>query len=154
MQIRPAQPADARAAAQLWFGRMTLLQQTDPRIQFAPDALALWSAAALKWIGDDEVCFLVGEKNGMLIGFAVVGIAPGEPGLHPPRRGLLLEMAVDLHATHRGLSDQLLAHAKRWLDSMGITQLEIDAPARYPVEAAFWRAQGAVACAERLLLGL
>ena len=52
-------------------------------------------------------------------------------------------MAVDLHETHRGSSEQLLDRAKRWLTAKNVTQLEIDVPARYPVEAAFWRAQGA-----------
>lgn len=152
MLIRPALASDVPAACRLWRERMALLQQTDPQIQFAPEAEALWSQAAINWIQSDEVGFLVGERQGALVGFSVVGIAPGKPGLQPRRCGLLLEMAVDLHDTHRGLSQELLAHAKRWLAASGITLLAIDAPARYPLEAAFWRAQGATAHTEGLRL--
>ena len=154
MQIRLAEPPDIHAAAQLWFERLALLQQTDPHIKLLPDAKARWSRAALRWIGDETVRVFVGEKQGALVGFAVVGIAPGKPGLQPRRRGLLLEMAVDLHATHRGLSDQLLAQARRWLRKSGVAQLDIELPARCPVEAAFWRARGAVSRVDGLRLTL
>ncbi len=152
MQIRLAKSADLPAAAQLWFDRITLLQQVDPHVKLLPDAREKWSDVATSWIKDEQVSFLVGEENGTLVGFAVVEVAPGKPGMHPQWRGILLEMVLDLHETHRGLSDQLLSRAKRWLASAGVTQLEVDMPARYPVEAAFWRAQGAAACSERLRL--
>lgn len=154
MRIRLAEASDISAAAQLWFDRVTLLQQTDPGIQLLPDARAQWSAAAASWISEERTRFLVAEDKGRLIGFSVVRIAAGRPGLKPPCRGIMLEMALDLHETHRGLSEQLLERVKRWLAEMGATQLEIEAPARYPVEAAYWRAQGGAPRAERLVLPL
>ena len=152
MQIRLAKTSDLPAAVQLWFDRITLLQQADPRIKLLHDAREKWSEVATNWIKDEKVRFLVAEQGGALLGFTVVEVAPGMPGLQPRRRGVLLEMAVDLHETHRGLADQLLDRAKRWLAAMGVTQLEVDVPARYPVEAAFWRARGGALCSERLRL--
>jgi len=152
MQIRLAKSSDMGAAAQLWFDRITLLQQIDPRIKLLPDARENWSAVAIGWTRDEQTRFLVAEHKGTLVGFIVVRIAPGKPGLQPQRRGVLLEMVVDLHETHRGLSDQLLDCAKRWLAAGGATEIEVDAPARYPVEAAYWRAQGGRACSERFRL--
>ena len=154
MQIRPAVASDLPAATQLWFDRITLLQQTDLRIALLPDARRDWRETALNWIADKRILFLVAENKEELVGFAAVKIGPGQPGLHPKQLGILLEMAVDMHETHRGLSDQLLSRAKRWLASAGVTQLEVDVPARYPVEAAYWRARGATACSERLWLRL
>ena len=66
-------------------------------------------------------------------------------GLYPERVGALLEMAVDLHCAHAGLSDALLDSAKGWLAKHDVRHLEIDAPARYPVEEAYWRAKRAKA---------
>lgn len=143
MQIRPAESSDLEPASQLWFERINLLQQSDWHIQLAPNAIEEWRSIARCWIADERVRFLVALRDDMLIGLVAVEIAPGEPGLHPQRRGLLLDMVVDLHATHPGLSEQLLDQAKRWLSANEVTQLEVDVPARYPVEAAFWRAQGA-----------
>ena len=154
MLIRRAKTSDLPAAAQLWLDRIALLQQSDPQVRLLPEARARWSEAARGWIADESVAAFVGEKAGSLVGFAVVGIVAGKPGLHPPRRGTLIEMTLDLHATHPGLSDQLLAEAKSWLTAQGATQLEVEAPARCPVEAAFWRGRGAAIIAETLRLPL
>lgn len=154
MKIRLATLSDLPAAAQLWFDRITLLQQTDARIRLLPDAHGNWSAAAAGWISDERTRFWVAEVCGTLIGFAVVRIEPGLPGLQPHRRGVLLEMVVDLHETHRGMADQLLDRVRQWLAARGAEEIEVDVPARYPVEAAFWRAQGGAACSERFRLTL
>ncbi len=143
MEIRPAESSDLESASQLWFDRINLLQQVDWHVQLAPNAIEEWRSMAGRWLSDEQVCFLVAVKDDTLIGMVAVEIAAGEPGLHPQRKGRLLEMAVDLHSTHGRLSEQLLDQAKRWLSANEVTQLEVDVPARYPVEAAFWRAQGA-----------
>jgi GNAT superfamily N-acetyltransferase len=143
MIIRPAETADLEAATQLWFDRIHLLQQTDSHIQLLPAAEDAWRSKARSWIADDKVLFLVSAKCERLFGMIAVDVVEGRPGLHPQRRGVVLDMAVDLHETHRGASEQLLERAKNWLSAQNVTQLEIDVPARYPVEAAFWRAQGA-----------
>ncbi len=154
MNIRLAKTSDLAGAAQLWFDRITLLQQSDPLTMPLPAAREKWAAAAASWVGAERTQFLVAEQDGALLGFNVVQVAAGRPGLHPARRGILLEMALDLHETHPGLSEQLLRRALRWLSALGVTQLEVDAPARYPVEAAFWRAQGGAVCSEKLRLRL
>ncbi len=143
MKIRAAESSDLESASQLWFDRMNLLQQTDWQIKLLPDAKEDWRTKASSWIADDQVRFLVAENNEELIGLIAVGLAKGMPGLYPQRKAVLLDMAVDLHATHRGLGKQLLDMAKRWLSAKNVTELEVDVPAHYPVETAFWRAQGA-----------
>ena len=115
MQIRLAKSSDVRSAAQLWFDRITLLQQTDRRIKLLPDAREHWSAAATRWTSDDADKILGVNIAGHLLASPSSIFAPGEPGMQPHRRGLLLEMVVDLHETHRGLTDQLLDCARRGL---------------------------------------
>ncbi|MDE2855548.1 MAG: GNAT family N-acetyltransferase [Chloroflexota bacterium] len=143
MQIRLAVPSDLQAAARLWHDRMALLQQTDTCIKLLPDAAARWRIEAERWIASDVVGFYVAEAEGDLAGFAAVQVVPGRPGLRPARLGVILDMAVDLHSARSGLSEQLLGKVRRWLASKDIHHLEIDVPARYPVEEAFWRARRA-----------
>lgn len=143
MEIRPAESSDLESASQLWFERINLLQQTDGQIKHLPDAKEAWRSHARRWIADEMVHFLVSAKSENLIGLIAVRVVDGMPGLRPQRKGLLLDMVIDLHATHPGLSERLLNQAKRWLSAQKVTQLEVDVPARYPVEEAFWRAQGA-----------
>ena len=152
MQIRSAVSSDLGAAAQLWRDRIALLQQSDPHIKFLPDATARWRAEAERWIAQDQVGFFVAVMEGELIGFAAVQVVAGGAGLQPARAGAVLGMAIDLHRSHRGLSEGLLGHAKGWLRSQDVGHLEIDVPAGYPVEEAFWRAQRATARFNRFWL--
>lgn len=143
MRIRLAREADLGAAAQLWFDRLALLQQSNARYRPLPDAVNRWRSAAKGWIASDQCAFFVAAEADALLGFIVVGAADGPAGREPERIGILLEMAVDLHQSHRGMSRSLLASAEAWLRTKDIDTLAVDAPSAYPVEAAFWHGQGA-----------
>ena len=131
------------AAASLWADRLALLQQSDSQLRPLPNAICAWADWARKWIADEARAFLVAEDGPALLGFIIVAVMDGYPGLQPERLGILEAMAVDLHCAHPGLSGGLLARAKTWLRSQGIAVIEVRAPARYPVEEAFWQGQGA-----------
>ena len=51
-------------------------------------------------------------------------------------------MALELHRPHPGLGSALVERAQDWLRSRDIRVMTVDVPAQYPVEMAFWRAQG------------
>ena len=154
MLIREATPADLPAASQLWYERQCLLQQSDPRIQFAPDALRAWQAAAKGWLADDAAVLFVAQLSEELAGFLAVRICAGEVGLIPARVGRLLAMAVDLHQPQSALSSQLLERAGGWLRGRCVATLEVDPPLHYPVEVAFWRGLGARPWSQRYRLPL
>ena len=142
MRIRMASQTDLEMAAQLWYERIALLRESGANIALAPDAIDAWRQRARNWIGDGEYAFFIAEMNGTVIGLIVVTVIAGQPGLLPDHIGTIMELAVDLHQPHRGLSMALLGQAKAWLKSREVETLEIQAPAHYPVEDAFWRAQG------------
>ncbi|MCY4147712.1 MAG: hypothetical protein OXE95_12060 [Chloroflexi bacterium] len=154
MLIREAFPADLPAASQLWFERQCLLQQSEPLIQLAPDALSMWQRTASDWLTDEKAAMFVGESRGELAGFVAVGICADAAGLQPAWVGRLLAMAVDLHQPHAALSSQLLEEVEAWLRRHTIEALEIDVPLFYPVEAAFWRGRGARPRSHRYWLSL
>ena len=154
MRIRPATLADLTAASQLWHERVCLLQQTDGLIQLRADAMIAWQREAGKWLAVDDCAVFVAEAQGELTGYIAVIVCAGEAGLNPERVGRLLSMAIDLHQPRAGLSSLLLEHASAWLRENGADALQVDAPLAYPVEAAFWRGQGAKAVSQRLWLPL
>ncbi len=154
MQIRPARAADLDAAAELWCERMAMLRESASWIEFAPDAIDRWRLGAANWIEDEDIAFQIADLDGQIVGLAVVAAREGRPGLFPERIGVLLELAVDLHHPHSGLSGRLIEAAKAWLRSKGVSVLDVCAPANYPVEDAFWRAQGARLSARRYKLQL
>lgn len=143
MEIRCARAADLEAAAELWYERMAMLRESARWIEFAPDAIDCWRNRAVNWIEDDDCAFFVAETHGKIIGLTVVTASEGSPGLYPDRVGILMELAVDLHHPHSGLSGRLIESARTWLLSKDVSVLDVCAPVSYPVEDLFWRAQGA-----------
>lgn len=143
MNIRIAQQSDIASATFLWFERIALLQQTDTYFTPLDDASQVWQAEATKWLQDDDVIFYVAEQDSHLLGYIVVSIIAGPVGLRPKRIGTILDMSLDLHHAHSGLGGQLINEVKLWLADNNTRVLTVSLPARYPVEEAFWRSQGA-----------
>ncbi len=154
MKIRRARLADLEAAASLWYERMAMLRESASWVEFAPDTMDRWRVRAKDWIDNADCAFFVAEADGRIVGMAVVTVSEGNPGLNPERSGVLMQLAVDLHQPHSGLSGRLIVAAKSWLLSKGVSVLDVWAPASYPVEDAFWRAQGATLSARHYRLRL
>ena len=154
MRIREANADDLPAASQLWLERLYLLQQGDHLIQPTADARADWLHAARGWLDADDCAVFVADCGAELLGVTAVNICEGDAAVLPARVGRLLALAVDLHAAHPALSSRLLDCARDWLRGQGVTTLQIDAPASYPVETAFWRGQGAKLRSQRYWLPL
>lgn len=154
MEIRPAQAGDLQAAAELWYQRMAMLRENSSWIEFAPEAIDRWRSRAMVWIDAVEFGFYIAESGGRIVGLALVTAKAAQPGLHPERIGVLAELAVDLHQARSGLSGRLIEAAKAWLRARDIAVLDVDAPANYAVEDAFWRAQGAALTARSYRLRL
>ncbi len=143
LAIRYAVEADLKQAALIWRERAALLQQSDDLQQLNPEGLLAWQRQARSWLKQDHCGFFVGEVKEVLSGYMVVTICAGPAGLEPAALGKVVDMAVDLHESHPGLGGALLDAARQWLKAHDIGYLTVDVPARYPVEEAFWRAQGA-----------
>lgn len=140
--VRVAVEADLPRAAQLWQERAFLLQQSDALQQFQAQPTFDWQRKAKSWLQNDKCAFFVAEVGEHVRAFMVLMIAEGPAGMQPPAVGKVLEMALDLHEPHAGLGSALLEAARTWLKARDIENLVVDVPARYPVEEAFWRAQG------------
>ena len=154
MRIRAAKLTDLQGAAQLWFERIAFLRESDANILLAPDAIRLWRQQAKHWIDEGDYAFFVAESNQEFAGFVVVGTKENLAWLDPPRVGQIVEMVLDLHRPYRGLSSALLERAAAWLRGQNIAVLEVEPNAYYPVEEAFWRAQGGKLRSRRFWLKL
>ena len=141
MRIRMAKTSDLPGAVQLWFERISFLRESDASIVLAPDARILWRQQAMKWIDDDESAFFVAEVDSALAGLLVVRTKDNPAWFLPRRMGELVEIVLDLHRPHRGLSSALVERAAAWLRIQDINILEVEPNAYDPVAEAFWRAQ-------------
>ncbi len=143
LAIRFAVEEDLRRAALIWNERASLLQQSDDLQPLNPERILDWQRQARSWLTNDKCGFFVGEVNKSISGYMVIMISEGPAGLGPAVVGKVIDMAVDLHESRPGLSGALLDEARNWLKARDVGFLIVDVPARYPVEEAFWRAQGA-----------
>lgn len=119
-----------------------MLQLTDRRCRPTSDSRADWLARARVWLIDEQTEFLVALADTTLAGYLAVSVIAGIPGQYPDRVGRVQDMALELHRSHPGLGSALLKRARDWLRSRDIQVMTVDVPAHYPVETAFWRAQG------------
>jgi hypothetical protein len=142
MNIRPASLSDLSSASFIWYERIALLQQTDSYFTPIPNAMQVWEQNASLWIDDEDIGFYVAEHEGT-IGYIAVTIIDGPIGLRPKYVGKIIDIGLDLHQSHRSLGGNLLAMANSWLADRDVRILTVDLPARYPVEEAFWRSNGA-----------
>ena len=154
MNVRRARAADLEAAALLWYERMALLRESDAGIELAPDSIERWRNQAWHWLNDAEFGFFVVEMEAQIVGLAVATVKAGSPGHDPDCKGVLLELAIDLHQAHSGLGGLMIGRVTSWLRSRHATVLDIESPANYPVEDAFWRAQGVALRARQYRLRL
>lgn len=143
LTIRCALEEDLQQAAFIWSARASLLQQTDDLLPLNPERILDWQQQARTWLKSDKYGFFVGEMNERISGYMAIQTSVGPPGLGPAVVGKVVDMAVDLHESRPGLAGALLDEARDWLKARDIPFLIVDVPARYPVEEAFWRAQGA-----------
>ncbi|MDE2819450.1 MAG: GNAT family N-acetyltransferase [Chloroflexota bacterium] len=143
LAIRFAVEGDLKGAALIWNERASLLQQSDGLQPLTPERILDWQRQARSWLTNDDCGFFVGEANKRISGYMAIMIREGPAGLGPAVVGEVIDMAVDLHESHPGLSSALLDEARKWLKARDIAYLTVDVPAHYPVEEAFWRAQGA-----------
>lgn len=143
LTIRFAIEEDLSQAVLIWNERASLLQQSDDFQPLNPERMLDWQRQARSWLRNDRCAFFVGEVNEIICGYMVIMISEGPAGLGPAVVGKVIDMAVDLHESRPGLSRALVGEARKWLKARDIGFLTVDVPARYPVEEAFWRAQGA-----------
>lgn len=141
--VRPAQTADLPLLARMWYEKTVLQQQANPRLRFAPDAEVRWRQAAAAWLADADTALLVAVDADTPVGYTVVRVQAGTPGLLPDCVGVLVDMALDTHRYRGGVGRSLVAAARDWLQSRGAAQWTIMVSQRSAIEQAFWRSLGA-----------
>src|SRR5688572_16980885 len=125
LKTRSATLKDVPLLASLWYEKTVLQQQADPRLRLAPDALERWSQAAQSWLNEPSRAVFVADTEEAPVGYVVVTIEPGAPGVLPERIGAILDLAIDAHGYHGGVGRALVDAAQDWLRGQGVEQMRI-----------------------------
>jgi GNAT superfamily N-acetyltransferase len=143
IRVRAAASSDLPELSRLWHEKMVLQQQSDSRLVLTPGARAKWADSAAHWLTDQRCCFQLAEDEGLLLGCIVGWLQDSPPGLLPEHIGAVTDLMVDAHSHRSGVGRLLLTALRDWFAAQGIQQIMAYVPARFAVEQAFWRAQGA-----------
>jgi GNAT superfamily N-acetyltransferase len=141
--VRAAASSDLPELSRLWHEKMVLQQQADSRLVLMQKARTKWTESAAQWLTDKRCCFQLAEDEGLLLGYIVGWLQDSPPGLLPERIGAVTDLMVDAHSQRSGVGRLLLTALRDWFTGKGIQQLIAYVPARFAVEQAFWRSQGA-----------
>lgn len=143
--VRSTQPEDIPVLSEYWYDRVTLLQQSNPRIALAPDARQRWETVVTDWLTQPDMISLTAMREDEPIGVIIVTVIPNAPGLLPEKIAQILEIVIDIHTPHKqqGIGRYLLNALKVVLIEKNISHLQVSVSTTAVVEQAFWRGMGA-----------
>jgi GNAT superfamily N-acetyltransferase len=141
--VRAAASSDLPELSRLWYDKMVLQQQSDSRLVLMPGARSKWAQSAAEWLTNKRCCFQVAQDEDLFLGYIIGWLQDSPPGLMPAQIGAVTDLMVDAHSQRGGVAGLLLKTLREWFMSQGIQQLIAYVPARFAVEQAFWRSQGA-----------
>lgn len=144
--VRQATTNDLPSLFELWYDRIMLISQADQSLRLTSDSRHDWMQAAVAWIAEENVEFLVWQQAGIYTGYIVGEIRANEPGLYPEKIGSVLALVIDLHTKPipGGIGRVLFDALLEWFKEHEIHTISVQAPILSPVEQAFWRGIGAV----------
>jgi GNAT superfamily N-acetyltransferase len=140
--VRAATDSDLPKLSRLWHEKM-ILQQPNTRFKLAPDAATRWIEAVSPWLHDERCEIIAADSDGALVGYIIGWIQDAPPGLLPEKVGVVTDVMIDAHFARGGIGTMLLDTLRQWFANHDIVDLMAYVPSRFPVEHAFWQAQGA-----------
>lgn len=142
MKIREATPADLPGLVELWIEFMDFHADMRTRFVRSPDAAERWAAYIGPKLVEENVCALVAEDQGGLVGY-LVGLVVEYPPIVVERRfGFVQEIAVTASRRREGIGRALYARAEAWFRARGLPHVEIRLDSDNALSRAFWTSQG------------
>jgi ribosomal protein S18 acetylase RimI-like enzyme len=152
--IRPASRDDVGGVLPLWSEMMNHHAALDERFRPAPDGEEHWAKILRDWLRDDEVCILVAEAEGRLVGYIIGMLRENPPVLLPSAYGLVSDVCVHPAWRQQGIGRRLFEALKDWFTEKELSTVQLNVAHGNPVSQAFWRAMGCADYMDRLWFGL
>jgi ribosomal protein S18 acetylase RimI-like enzyme len=152
--IRRATQDDVEGILPLWNEMMRYHASLDARFQAAPGGEERWAEILRDWLQDDDVCVLVAEADGQLVGYIIGMMRENPPVLLPPTYGLVSDICVDPAWRQRGIGRRLFEALKLWFREKELFIVQLSVAHQNPVSQAFWWAMGCRDYMDRLWLEL
>lgn len=140
--IRKAVPTDLDAIVTLWKEFMDFHARRDGHLARAADGHEWFRELVAEQIASDDVCILVAEMDGDVVGYCLTKLAEAPPVLEEQGFGSVVDLAVTERYRRGGIGERLYREAEAWLDERGIRRIEVRVVMANEVSTAFWRKMG------------
>jgi ribosomal protein S18 acetylase RimI-like enzyme len=140
--IRPAQPDDLDALADLWIELGDFHTPLHPRFALAEHARKGWKEfVSLRMVEGDWQIFLA-EVDGIVVGF-ISGTVQFNPDIFQQTQfGHIMDIIVTAAHRRSGIGEQLVRAMFAWFQARGISVVDLNVAAANPAGQAFWRKLG------------
>ena len=151
MYIREAVPGDVSELKVLWTEFMDYHSDLDSDYARSDDALANWTDYIYAKFEDDSAKILVAVEDKIVVGYIGAMIRMYPPIWTITKYGFIEEIAVTEHFRRKGIANQLLVAAQKWLLSQGISRIKVNIDAANEASQGFFRSQGFLDNTETLI---
>ncbi|WP_119072265.1 GNAT family N-acetyltransferase [Aggregatilinea lenta] len=150
--VRPVEPQDEAAVAQLWQALADYHVRLDPRMPVPSEGAAQRYAARLvERRNDPQTRAYVAVVEGEVVGFALGAIIDLHPDLFAPvESGYIADIFVDPRYRRRGLARDLVLALRDWFLASGAAHIEWQVAAANSAGIRFWEAMGGLATVVRM----
>lgn len=142
MLIRRAKSSDLDQMERLWRELADWHADLAPEFALAPNAEHFWRENIAPQLEDENVCLLVAEQDGTLVGFMHGSVRENPPIFVERFVGHISDAIVTAPARHHGFGEQLVDAMIEWFRQHGIKVITLGAATQNPVAQSFWHKMG------------
>ncbi len=142
MLIRRAKASDLNQMELLWRELADWHAGLAPEFALVSNAEHLWRENLAPQLDNENICILVAEQDGVLIGFLHGSIRENAPIFVERLVGHISDAIVTAAARHRGVGEQLVDAILEWFRARGIRVVTLGAATQNPVAQSFWHKMG------------
>lgn len=154
--IRPVEPRDEQAVADLWQQLSDFHSNLDPRLPAAvPGAKTRYAARMIERRNDPQTRAYVAEVGGRVVGYVLGAIVDLHPDLFDyVNAGFIADIFVEPAYRQRGIAAELVTEINRWFYAQGIRHTELQVAAANTGGLYFWEALDGLAVMVRMRIEL
>lgn len=142
--IRPVEPQDHQAVAQLWQALTEYHVRLDARLPSAvPGAAKSYAARLIERRDDPYTRALVAEVDGQVVGYVLGAVIDLLPDLFEyVDAGFIADIFVDPAYRRLGIARRLVETLNAWFAGQGVDRVEWQVAIENPDALRFWEAMG------------
>ena len=126
----------------VWVEFFDYHSQFDSRFQRREDAEQNFAKFLRELLDSDNDLVLVALYQGKPVGYSITRIKYYPPVFKTEKFGYLLDMAVSASHRRKGIGSMMMQQIETWLNSKGITRIELHVASANPIGNNFWRKSG------------